>query len=68
MALIQFTRNYTDHSNDQGYQFEFFCRRCGNGYSSSFQHSVTGFGGRLLRLGGAQTDRQAGIARPGAAG
>ncbi len=26
--------------------------RCGNGYASTFQHSVTGFGGRLLRMGG----------------
>ena len=51
-GMIFFTDNYQDRSSDDGYQFEFFCRRCGNGYSSSFQHSVTGFGGRLLRLGG----------------
>jgi hypothetical protein len=51
-GMIFFTDNYQDHSTDDGYQFEFFCRRCGNGYSSSFQHSVTGFGGRMLRLGG----------------
>jgi ribosomal protein S27AE len=50
--MIFFTDNYQDRSTDDGYQFEFFCRRCGNGYSSSFQHSLTGFGGRLLRLGG----------------
>ena len=50
--MVFFTDNYQDRSSDDGYQFEFFCRRCGNGYSSSFQHSVTGFGGRLLRLGG----------------
>ncbi|HEV2536940.1 MAG TPA: hypothetical protein VGU21_05460, partial [Streptosporangiaceae bacterium] len=50
--MIFFTDNYQDRSTSDGYQFEFFCRRCGNGYSSSFQHSVTGFGGRLLRLGG----------------
>ena len=30
MALIQFTRNHTNHSTDKGYQFEFFCDRCGN--------------------------------------
>ncbi len=53
MALdVPFTNNYTDNSTREGYQFEFHCQRCGNGYSSSFQHSVTGFGGRLLSLGG----------------
>ena len=51
-GMIFFTDNYQDRSTREGYQFEFYCRRCGNGYSSSFQHSVTGFGGRLLRLGG----------------
>jgi hypothetical protein len=51
-GMIFFTDNYQDRSTRDGYQFEFYCRRCGNGYSSSFQHSVTGFGGRLLRLGG----------------
>jgi hypothetical protein len=51
-GMIFFTDNYQDRSTNDGYQFEFYCRRCGNGYSSSFQHSVTGFGGRLLRLGG----------------
>jgi hypothetical protein len=50
--MVFFTDNYRDCSTREGYQFEFFCRRCGNGYSSSFQHSVTGFGGRLLRMGG----------------
>ena len=50
--MIFFTDNYQDRSTNDGYQFEFFCRRCGNGYSSSFQHSATGFGGRMLRLGG----------------
>ena len=51
-GMIFFTDNYQDRSTNDGYQFEFFCRRCGNGYSSSFQHSATGFGGRMLRLGG----------------
>ena len=50
--MIFFTDNYQDRSTNDGYQFEFYCRRCGNGYSSSFQHSATGFGGRLLRMGG----------------
>ncbi len=30
MALIQFTKNHTEHSTEKGYQFEFFCDRCGN--------------------------------------
>jgi hypothetical protein len=51
-GMIAFTDNYQDRSTREGYQFEFYCERCGNGYASSFQHSVTGFGGRLLRMGG----------------
>jgi hypothetical protein len=51
-GMIGFTDNYRDHSNRDGYQFEFLCERCGNGYTSSFKHSVTGFGGKLLRMGG----------------
>lgn len=50
--MVFFTNNYQDRSTNEGYQFEFFCQRCGNGYSSPFQHSVTGFGGRLLQMGG----------------
>ena len=34
MALIRFTRNHTDHSTDKGFQFEFFCDRCGNGFEA----------------------------------
>jgi len=51
-GMVFFTDNYQDRSTDDGYQFEFYCQRCGNGYSSSFQHSVAGFGGKLLRMGG----------------
>ncbi len=36
MELIEFTRNYTDHSTDRGFQFEFHCDRCGNGYKTPF--------------------------------
>ncbi|MEV5706553.1 hypothetical protein [Actinoallomurus sp. NPDC052274] len=50
--MVFFTDNYQDRSTNEGYQFEFFCGRCGNGYTSPFQHSVTGFGGRLLQMGG----------------
>jgi hypothetical protein len=37
MANIPFTSNYTDLSSDRGFQFQFFCRKCGNGYMSTFQ-------------------------------
>jgi len=39
---IEFTRNYTDHSTDNGFQFEFFCDRCGTGYRSGFQTFTAG--------------------------
>ena len=37
MANIPFTSNYSDQSTQTGYQFQFFCRKCGNGYMSTFQ-------------------------------
>jgi hypothetical protein len=49
MALIQFTKNHSDHSTDKGYQFEFFCDRCGNGFMSEFKASVTGMATSALR-------------------
>jgi hypothetical protein len=42
MTLIQFTRNHSDLSTDKGFQFEFSCDRCGNGYQTTFQASATG--------------------------
>jgi hypothetical protein len=39
---IKFTSNYVDKSTDTGYKFQFFCDRCGNGYKSRFQASMTG--------------------------
>ncbi|HEY3311984.1 MAG TPA: zinc-ribbon domain-containing protein [Anaerolineales bacterium] len=42
MQEIEFTRNYSDHCTDQGFQFEFNCNRCGNGYRSSFQPWAVG--------------------------
>jgi hypothetical protein len=49
MAATAFTRNYRDHSNDTGYQFEFFCDKCGNGFRSSFQTSALGVGSKIAR-------------------
>jgi membrane protease subunit (stomatin/prohibitin family) len=39
---IEFTRNYSDLSTEQGFQFEFFCDRCGNGFRSRFKPSMVG--------------------------
>ena len=49
MGAIAFTRNYADHSNDTGYQFEFHCDKCGNGYRSTFQSSVLGVGSKIAK-------------------
>lgn len=39
---IEFVRNYSDISTDNGFQFEFFCDHCGTGFRTRFQPSVTG--------------------------
>src|SRR5947199_189079 len=52
MGMIQFVSNYDDLSTDKGYQFKFYCDKCGNGYMSRFQTSITGTGGSLLRAAG----------------
>ncbi len=52
MALIQFTRNYADHSTDRGFQFEFYCDRCGNGYRTQFQSSASGMLSEALDVAG----------------
>jgi hypothetical protein len=50
--MIQFTRNYTDRSNNHGFQFEFFCDTCGNGHMSSFITSKLGLASSLLKAAG----------------
>jgi hypothetical protein len=52
MALIQFTRNYDDLSTDKGYQFKFYCDKCGSGYLTAFQSSLVGTAGSFLRAAG----------------
>jgi hypothetical protein len=52
MSKIEFTRNYTDHSTDQGFQFEFFCDRCGTGYRTNFQVSALGTVSSVLGAAG----------------
>ena len=52
MTLIKFVANYDDLSTDRGYQFKFYCDKCHNGYLSSFESSITGMAGGLLRAAG----------------
>src|SRR5690349_17951225 len=52
MSMIRFTANHEDLSTDRGYQFKFLCDKCGNGYMSRFQPSLTGTAGGLLRAAG----------------
>jgi hypothetical protein len=42
MPNIPFTNNYTDQSSERGFQFQFHCRKCGNGYMSSFRENKLG--------------------------
>jgi hypothetical protein len=49
MASVAFTKNYTDRSNDTGYQFEFHCDKCGNGHRSSFRGSALGIGSKIAK-------------------
>jgi hypothetical protein len=39
---IEFTRNYSDLSTNQGFQFEFYCDRCGGGFRTRFKPSMLG--------------------------
>ena len=41
-TVIEFVSNYSDHSTDQGFQFEFECDRCHSGYRTTFQPWLTG--------------------------
>ncbi|WP_434387615.1 zinc ribbon domain-containing protein [Melittangium boletus] len=52
MAMIQFTRNYTDRSNDYGFQFEFHCDKCGNGHMSPFIANKAGMASSFLKAAG----------------
>lgn len=51
-SLISFTSNYQDKSTDSGYQFEFFCDHCGNGYTSQFKENKIGMAGGFFRAAG----------------
>jgi len=47
-GFTPFTRNYSDLSDDKGYQFEFRCDHCGSGYRSEFIRSNLGTAGSVL--------------------
>jgi hypothetical protein len=53
MAAQSFTKNHRDHSNDTGFQFEFFCDKCGNGHRSAFKTNGLGVAANLLKAAGA---------------
>jgi len=46
---VPFTDNVTDLSNEDGFQFEFRCERCGNGFRSAFQRDLRSTGQKLAR-------------------
>lgn len=50
--MIQFVGNYDDLSSERGYQFQFRCDKCGNGYMSRFVPSKIGIAGTILRTAG----------------
>src|SRR5512140_2028098 len=52
MPSIEFTGNYQDLSTDKGYQFKFFCEKCGNGYMSTFRTSTIGVAASAVKVAG----------------
>lgn len=52
MATIEFTGNYEDLSTDKGYQFKFYCEKCGNGYMSTFKGSTIGMAASVVQVAG----------------
>ncbi|MBN9609591.1 MAG: zinc ribbon domain-containing protein [Actinobacteria bacterium 69-20] len=49
---MAFTDNIRDLSNENGFQFEFVCERCGNGYRSPYVNNLAERGRGLLRGAG----------------
>lgn len=47
-GFTPFTENYSDLSDEHGYQFEFRCDVCGSGYRSEFIRSALGTAGSIL--------------------
>jgi hypothetical protein len=63
VAFIEFTRNYRDRSTQRGFQWEFYCERCRNGYRSKFQPSATGLMKEALDVAGSLLGGKLGRAR-----
>lgn len=63
MAAIQFTKNYTDHSSQNGFQFEFHCDKCGSGHRSSFIASKLGMAANFLKAASSLLGGFSGAAR-----
>src|SRR5436190_8151636 len=63
MATQTFTRNHTDHSNDTGFQFEFFCDKCGSGHRSEYRTNSLGFAAQMVKAAGSLLG--GGVARAG---
>lgn len=49
---IEFVSNYSDMSTDRGFQFEFYCRRCGSGYRTPFKAWSVGTASAVLDAAG----------------
>lgn len=47
-GFTPFTNNYSDLSDNSGYQFEFHCDHCGSGYKSEFIRSNLGTASTIL--------------------
>lgn len=47
-GFTPFSDNYSDMSDENGYQFEFRCDICGSGYRSEFIRSALGTAGSIL--------------------
>lgn len=45
---IEFVSNYSDRSTNQGFQFEFYCNRCGSGYRTPFKTWAVGAASAVL--------------------
>lgn len=49
---IAFTKNVNDQSTQQGFQFEFYCDRCGSGFRSRFKASTYNTVNNVLDVAG----------------
>jgi hypothetical protein len=52
VAPVPFTGNVRDMCNENGFQWEFACDRCGNGFQSPFEQNVSARGKGVLRMAG----------------